>query len=129
MSNVNKVILVGQLGQDPELRHTAKGNAVLTISVATNKDIKSAEGEKKKQTQWHKAVVWGKQAEVCAKYLTKGSRIYLEGELRTQKWEDKDGIERKTAEISVADIRFLGGGNFSGTNMENRLEPSAHLSQ
>ncbi len=95
--NVNKIILVGNLGKDPELRFTAKGNPVLSLSLATTRQFKTAEGESKKETSWHKATVWGKQAEACAKYLTKGSRVYVEGELLMQSWTDKDGLTRKSA--------------------------------
>lgn len=103
--NVNKVILVGNLGHDPELRYTAKGNAVISFSLATNRGIKNAEGQEK--TYWHRATVWGKRAENCAKYLTKGSSVYIEGELQQKNWTDKDGKNHKSAEILVDDIRFL----------------------
>jgi single-strand DNA-binding protein len=120
--NVNKIILLGNIGHDPELRYTAKGNPVLTLSVATNRDYKSAEGEQRHETHWHKATVWGKRAETCAKYLVKGSRIYLEGELQMKNWTDKDGNPRKTAEILVDDLRFLGG-----TRRELTGSPAEHL--
>lgn len=107
--NVNKIILLGNLGHDPELRYTAKGNPVLSLSLATNRDFKNAAGEIQSETHWHKATVWGKRAESCAKYLVKGSRIYVEGELQMKNWTDKEGITRKSAEIMVDDLRFLGG--------------------
>lgn len=107
--NVNKIILMGHLGRDPELRYTAKGNPVLSLSLATNRDIKNAEGEQISETQWHKATVWGKRAESCAKYLVKGSQVYVEGELQMKNWTDKEGIARKSAEIMVDDVRFMGG--------------------
>lgn len=133
MSNINKVILVGNLGQNPELRHTPKGNAVATLSIATNRDFKTAEGERKKETYWHRAVVWGKRAEVCAKYLTKGSRVYVEGELRMKPWKDKEGKPRTMAEISVSEVRFLGGGKPSAmnyeSNFENRVEATTAFAQ
>ena len=122
--NVNKVILVGHLGQTPDLRYTAKGNPVLTLSLATNREFKTADGEKKKETAWHKATVWGKRAENCAKFLTKGSRVYVEGELRMPSYTDKDGVVRKAPEINVDDIRFLGGGVPSGMKAESN-EPIA----
>jgi len=109
--NVNKVILVGHVGQDPELRHTAKGSAVLSLSVATNRDIKTADGLTKEETHWHRATVWGKRAESCAKYLSKGSRVYVEGILQMKSWTDKDGQNRKSTEILVDEIKFLGGGS------------------
>ena len=107
--NVNKVILVGHLGQDPELRYTAKGNAVISFSIATNRDFKLADGSKKEETHWHRCTLWGKRAEAVAKYLVKGARIYLEGELHMKNWVDKEGQSRKSAEILVDEIRFLGG--------------------
>jgi single-strand DNA-binding protein len=114
--NVNKVILVGRLGQTPILRHTEKGTAVLNLSVATNRDIKNAQGEEAQETTWHRASVWGAQAEACAKYLTQGSRIYLEGELRQKTWEDREGQERKTMEVYTEKVTFLGGGQRSGSS-------------
>lgn len=109
MSNVNKVILVGNLGQDPELRYTAKGNAVINLSLATTRDVKQAEGEWKEETSWHRAVVWGKRAEVCAEHLRKGSRVYVEGILQPKTWVDKEGVSHRSTEILVDEIKFLGG--------------------
>lgn len=114
--NVNKIILVGHLGQNPDLRYTAKGNPVITLSLATNKEFKTADGLKKEETQWHRATLWGKKAETCAKYLTKGSRIYLEGELQMKSWTDKEGSVKKSAEILVDEIKFLGGSHRSEIN-------------
>jgi single-strand DNA-binding protein len=107
--NVNKVILVGHIGADPELRFTAKGNPVATLSLATNRDFKNAEGATVSETHWHRATVWGKRAEFCAKYLVKGSRVFLEGELQMKSWTDKEGITRKSAEILVDNVQFMGG--------------------
>lgn len=107
--NVNKIILVGHLGQNPELRYTAKGNAVMSFSLATNRDVKLPDGSKKAETHWHRATLWGKRAEACAKYLVKGARVYLEGELHMKNWTDKEGQSKKSAEILVDEIRFLGG--------------------
>ncbi|HEY8280154.1 MAG TPA: single-stranded DNA-binding protein [Bdellovibrionota bacterium] len=126
--NVNKIILVGNLGREPELKYTPKGQAVLHISLATNREFKTAEGEAKKETAWHKAVIWGKRGEACAKYLTKGSRIYIEGELRMNKWTDKEGKPRSTPEIHVSDIQFLGGTKPSGMNSDSVEEPVLTLS-
>lgn len=126
--NVNKVILVGHLGQDPELRHTAKGNPVLNLSIATNRDVTNADGEKKEETVWHRATVWGKRAESCAKYLSKGSRVYLEGLLQMKSWTDKDGNARKSAEVMVDDIKFLGGGRI-GQMAQTEQSETAVLSQ
>lgn len=105
--NVNKVILIGHLGQQPELRQTQKGIPFTSFSLATNRNFKTAQGEEKEETDWHKATVWGKLGENCVKYLTKGSRVYIEGELRMESWKDKDGIMRKSPEIVVEEIKFL----------------------
>jgi len=108
MGNMNKVILVGYLGHAPEIRYTPKGNAVLTLNIATHREFKTAEGTTQKETHWHKATLWGKRAEASAKYLEKGSRVFLEGELQSKTWTDKEGQTRKSAEILVDEIRFLG---------------------
>ena len=106
--NVNKVIIIGNVGADPELRYTAKGNAVVNLSIATNREIAHADGSKTNQTDWHKAVLWGKRAEICAKYLSKGERIYLEGAMQMKNWTDQEGTVHKSPEILVDDIKFLG---------------------
>jgi single-strand DNA-binding protein len=124
--NVNKVILVGNLGHEPELRHTQKGHPYLALSLATDREFKNAQGVPQKETAWHRATLWGKRAEGCAKYLTKGSRVYLEGELRTQSWTDKEGVQRKTAEIHVDEIKFLGGTKPSGMKEESEAPALAH---
>jgi single-strand DNA-binding protein len=112
MSNVNKVILVGNLGGDPELRFTAKGTAVTNISLATSRFIQNAEGDRRQDTHWHRAVLWGKRAETCAKYLKKGSRVYLEGLLQPRQWVDKEGNSHRSSEILVEEIKFLGSNTF-----------------
>ncbi len=106
-ANVNKIMLLGNLGHNPELRYTPKGNAVVTLSLATNREIKGADGEKRTETDWHRATVWGKRAEVCAKYLSKGARVFIEGELQSRSWTDKDGQTHRSSEIWVDDVRFL----------------------
>lgn len=106
-TNVNKIMLLGNLGHDPELRYTPKGNAVVTLSLATNRDAKGPNGEKRTETDWHRATVWGKRAELCAKYLEKGSRIFVEGELQSRSWTDKEGQVHRSSEIWVDDVRFL----------------------
>jgi len=128
-SNVNKIILLGNVGHDPELRYTAKGNPVLTLSLATNREIKTAEGEKRSETYWHRATLWGKRAEACAKYLVKGSRIYVEGELQMKSWTDKEGQVRKTAEILVDSLKFMGGTRREASGIPARIEESPVYSQ
>ena len=107
--SVNKVILVGRLGRDPEIRYTAGGQAVANFSIATDESYKDRTGERQKRTEWHRIVVWGKQAEVVQKYLKKGNEAYFEGRLQTREWQDKEGQKRTTTEIVVTDFRFLGG--------------------
>ncbi|MBO67288.1 MAG: single-stranded DNA-binding protein [Acidiferrobacteraceae bacterium] len=115
---VNKVILVGNLGADPEVRYTANGDAVSTISVATNRSYKRKDSDEwTQETEWHRVVVFGRSAEAISQYLTKGREVYVEGRLRTNKYEDKDGIERWSTEIVANDVQFLGGrGDESGAN-------------
>ncbi len=108
LRNVNKVILMGNLGTDPELRFTNKGTAVANLSIATNRSKKDTEGNWVEDTQWHRVVVWGRRAETCKQFLMSGSRVYVEGYLQTRSWKDQDGQERYTAEIQSEDIKFLG---------------------
>lgn len=104
----NYVRLMGNLGNDPELRFTGTGTAVCNFRMATNERwIDSASGAKKEKTEWHRIVVWGKQAENCAQYLTKGSEVLLEGKLRTREWTDKDGSRRFTTEIDAVSVKFM----------------------
>lgn len=108
MASVNKVILIGNLGSDPELRYTPQGSAVANFSVATNEVWTNKEGKKEERTEWHKIVVWGKQAETCNTYLKKGKQVYIEGSIRQRSWEDKEGNKRYTTEIIAQSIKFLG---------------------
>lgn len=107
---VNKVILVGNLGKDPATRSTPNGQEVATLTVATSEKFKGKDGEMQERTEWHTVVVWGKQAESCSKYLTKGRQVYVEGRLATRKWTDKEGAERYTTEVVAESVKFLGGG-------------------
>jgi len=106
--SINKAIIVGRLGQDPELRSTDSGMSVCNFSVATSESW-TDNGEKKEKTEWHRVVVWGRQAEVCGKYLIKGSLAYIEGKIQTRKYEDRDGIDRYSTEVVARDVQFLGG--------------------
>lgn len=105
---VNKVILIGNLGRDPEIRYTQGGQPVANFTLATNERWTGKDGERQERTEWHKIVVWGKQAELCAEYLSKGRKVYLEGRLQTRDWEDKDGNKRWTTEIVANTVQFLG---------------------
>ena len=106
---VNKATLVGNLGQDPELRHTAGGTAVTTLRLATTHRMKDREGNWNDQTEWHSVVVWGKRAETVAQFCRKGKQLYVEGRIQTRKWQDRDGKDRLSTEIVADDVRFLGG--------------------
>ncbi|HSY59887.1 MAG TPA: single-stranded DNA-binding protein [Terriglobales bacterium] len=107
--SVNKAILVGRLGRDPETRFTGGGQAVANFSVATDETYKDRNGERQKRTEWHKIVVWGKQAEIAQKYLKKGSLIFIEGRIQSREWQDKEGQKRTSFEIVATNFRMLGG--------------------
>lgn len=113
-AGVNKVILVGNLGADPEMRYTPSGAGVCELRLATNEQWTDKSGQRQERTEWHRVVVWGKRAEVCSKYLSKGRQAYVEGKLRTRSWEDKEGQKRYTTEIIANDVQFLSGGSGGG---------------
>jgi single-strand DNA-binding protein len=119
---VNKVILVGNLGQDPESRTTPGGTTVTNIRVATTDSwTDKASGEKKEQTEWHTVVMWSRLGEIAAEYLRKGSQVYIEGRLQTRKWQDKQGNDRYSTEIVASDMQMLGGrGGGGGAMQETR---------
>jgi single-strand DNA-binding protein len=106
---VNKVILVGNLGKDPELRYTASGTAVAKFSIATSETFTDRQGAKQERTEWHRITAWGKLAEICGQYLSKGKMVYIEGKIRTEKYE-KDGVTKYSTEIVADTMRMLGGG-------------------
>jgi single-strand DNA-binding protein len=110
MASVNKAIVLGNLGRDPELRHTGSGKAVATLRIATNEQWNDQSGERQERTEWHSVVVWGRQAETCNQYLKKGRTVYIEGRLQTRKWQDKEGQDRYTTEIVADRVQFIGGG-------------------
>ncbi len=109
MASVNKVILIGNLGQDPEKRVTGGGQTVCTFSIATTDRWSDKGGQPQERTEWHRIVVWGPQAENCAQYLSKGRQAYIEGRLQTRQWEDKEGNKRQTTEVVAQRVQFLGG--------------------
>src|SRR6476646_10069426 len=118
MGSVNKVILVGNLGRDAELRYTPGGAPVSTLNLATTEVWNDkASGQKQEKTEWHRIVLWGKQAESLSEYLTKGKQIFVEGRLQTRKWQDKDGADKYTTEIRADRITLLGGGGGGGGGM------------
>lgn len=116
MGSVNKVILVGNLGRDAELRYTPGGAAVASWSMATTEVWNDKSGQRQEKTEWHKIVLWGKAAESLAEYLTKGKSIYVEGKLQTRQWEDKDGNKKYQTEVRGERIVLLGGGGERGTS-------------
>lgn len=108
MAGVNKVILVGRLGRDPELRYTPSGAAVANFSIATSEEWKDREtGEKQERTEWHRIVAWRRLGEICGEYLRKGSQVYIEGRLQTKEWEDRDGNKRYTTEVVAQSMQML----------------------
>lgn len=126
MASVNKAIIVGNLGKDPEVRYTASGEAMCNITVATSENWKDkATGEKKELTEWHRISFFGKLAEICGQYLKKGSQVYVEGSIRTRKWTDKDGQERYTTEIRGDEMKMLGSAQVgSGSQQGNQQQRS-----
>ncbi|HSQ10317.1 MAG TPA: single-stranded DNA-binding protein [Burkholderiaceae bacterium] len=137
MASVNKVILIGNLGRDPETRYTADGAAITNIAIATSDRWKDkATGEMKEATEWHRVVFFGRQAEIAGEYLKKGRPVYVEGRLRTRKWQDKDGNDKYTTEIVAENMQMLGsregmgggGAEFEGAGEESRAAAPARAS-
>lgn len=116
MASVNKVILIGNLGKDPEVRHLEGGVAVARFPIATSESFKDKSGQRQERTEWHNIVVWRGLAEVAEKYLKKGNSVYIEGKLRTNNYQDKDGIQRYSTEIVVDNMTMLGGRNDAGNS-------------
>ncbi len=111
--SLNKVLLLGHLGRDPELRYTAAGKAVATFTVATSLQWKDQSGNDQEKTEWHRVVAWGRLGEICGEYLSKGKQVFIEGRIQTREWEDQDGNKRTTVEIIANDMIMLGGGGQS----------------
>jgi single-strand DNA-binding protein len=107
MSSLNKVLIIGNLGNDPDVRQTNTGQAVASLSVATSKSWTDKAGARQEKTEWHRIVAWGKLAELAGQYLAKGRKVYVEGELQTRKYQDKDGVEKYATEIVASEIKFL----------------------
>ena len=126
---INKVILIGNLGKDPETRYLPSGAAVTNITIATSESWKDqSSGEKQERTEWHNVVFFGKVAEIAGEYLRKGSQVYVEGSLRTRKWQDKNGMDRYTTEIVARDMQMLGGRSGAGAG-PGPVEPSQERPQ
>lgn len=111
---INKVILIGNLGADPEMKYTAGGTAICKFRLATTEVFKDRDGNAQERTEWHRVVAWAKLAEICGQYLSKGKQVYVEGSLRTSSWDDADGNKRYMTEINARDIQFLSGGPGGG---------------
>jgi single-strand DNA-binding protein len=115
MASVNKVILIGNLGRDPELRYTPGGQPVANFSIATSESWNKKDGSgREERTEWHRIVAWGRTAELCAQYLSKGRAVYIEGRLQTREWENKEGQKQRTTEIVANTVQFIGGGRDAG---------------
>ena len=114
MASVNKVILIGNLGRDPETRYTTGGDAVTTLNIATSEQWKDKSGEKQERTEWHRVVLFARLAEIAGEYLKKGRSVYIEGRLQTRKYTDKDGVEKYSTEIVADRMQLVGGGREGG---------------
>jgi single-strand DNA-binding protein len=113
MASINKVILIGNLGRDPEIRYTASGTAVANFSLATTDNWTNKDGTKEARTEWHRIVAWGRLGEICGEYLSKGKSVYIEGRIQTREWEDKEGNKRQTTEIVAYQMQMLGGKGYT----------------
>lgn len=111
---LNKCMIIGNLGADPEMRYTANGNAVTTFNVATSRTYNDASGERREETEWFRVVTWSRLAEICAQYLTKGRQVYVEGRMQTRSWEDQQGQKRYSTELIAQEVKFLGGRDGGG---------------
>ncbi len=120
---VNKVMLIGNLGRDPEIRYTTGGQAVANFTLATTEKYTNKAGEKQEDTEWHRIVAWGRLAEICGEYLSKGRMIYIEGSIKTRSWEDKEGNTRYTTEIVARNMQMLGGQGGQGARSEAPSTP------
>ena len=128
--SLNKVMLIGRLGQNPEIKYTPSGVAVSNFSIATNETWTDKSGTKQNKTEWHRLVVWGKLGELCNKYLSKGRQVYVEGKIQTRDWQDKAGQTRYTTEIVVASVQFLGSRESTDIPLDDpkrREEPPNNL--
>ncbi|HOV99106.1 MAG TPA: single-stranded DNA-binding protein [Bacteroidota bacterium] len=126
--SINKVILIGNLGQDPEVRYTASGVAVATFSVATNESYKDQEGNLQERTQWHNIVAWDKLAQICGEYLKKGSKVYLEGRIQYRTYDDKSGVKRYVTEIVANQMMMLDSRN-AGSNNDIQGTPDSSIAE
>ena len=119
---VNRVILVGHLGGDPEMRYTSSGTPVTNFSLATNERWNNQDGERQERTEWHKIVTWSKLAEISNQYLTKGQLVFIEGRIQTREWDDKDGNKRRTTEIIASDMRMMSPRSSDGPRQQEQKQ-------
>jgi single-strand DNA-binding protein len=122
MGNLNKALLIGRLGQEPEKRVTAQGASVVTLNLATTEKYKDKTGIQQERTEWHRVIFWNQQAEVIEKYCRKGSQLYIEGRIQTREWQDKDGNKRWTTEIVGQNFQFLDPANYQGGNQDGNYQ-------
>ena len=124
MASVNKVILIGNLGRDPEVRYTPSGTAVANFTLATTEVWTNRDGEKQSHTEWHRIVAWRRLGEICGEYLSKGKQVYIEGRIRTNEWEDQEGNKRRTTEIDALNMQMLGS-RAQGSREDESLGPES----
>ena len=133
MASLNKAMIIGRLGQDPDVRYTQSNTAVANMSIATSERYKDKSGEWKENTEWHRVVAWGRTAEICQEYLKKGSQVYIEGPIQTRKWDDKNGNTRYTTEIKALTMTMLDSkgssrGNGGGSSANEPVDSNVDLS-
>jgi single-strand DNA-binding protein len=126
--SVNKVLLIGRLGNNPEIRYTNTGTAVANFNLATSENWNDKNGQRQERTEWHRVVVWGKLAELCEKYLSKGRQCFVEGRLQTRSWDDKDGNKRYTTEVVASTIQFLGSANAQASSSAGATDHGPEMS-
>ena len=129
MSGVNKVILVGNLGADPQLRYTPAGTAVANFNLATTERFTNKNGEREARTEWHRIVTWARLAEICNEYLKKGKQVYIEGRLQTRSWEDKEGNKKYTTEVVATNMVMLGRAGETGDSPAQEFPPDENVAQ
>ena len=129
MRGVNKVILVGNLGRDPEVRYTRNGTAVATLNIATTETWTDKNGQRQDRTEWHRVVAWSKLAEIAKEYLSKGRQVYIEGKLQTRSWDDRDGNKRYTTEVKADQMLMLGGRGEGGAKEEQEPPPGPEVEE
>ncbi|KAF0111488.1 MAG: single-strand DNA-binding protein [Chloroflexi bacterium] len=121
--DLNKVMIIGHLGREPEMRYTPSGRPVTTFTVATNRSWNTTDGERHNETEWFNVVAWGNLAEICKQYLTKGQQVYIEGRLQTRRWEDAENVKRTSVEIVASEMMILGDRRESGQTIVDTQEP------